>query len=697
MRVLVTGCYGFIGSHFVKHLLFNTDVDIIGFSRHSDSGNKRRLNDSSALMAKEGHRLRIVWGDLANPQSVSGLCEGIDVVVNFAAKTFVDHSLKDHRPFIESNIIGADNLMEDATRYGVKRFVQVSTDEVYGQILTGAYKEDALLQPRNPYCVHPDSQVLTPYGPKAIKDVRVGDFVQGNKIGKNGYFRVSHAWRKDSTRKWYRIKHSYGELLVSADHRCFVANPRRNSSNKLMQNVFKNLELKEVRAEEVHKGMWLAVTRTLKGDPQCNPIGLTAGKSRFIGFFVGNGCCKQLPSGKNKYISTCSGYQHIMEFYKWLVKAEFGNDVQLQKHGSKECWYHNFGNADLWSELLQYGRSSQEKNCKPLLSAGMSLEDTAQFLAGLFDADGSATPGRNVIVYSSVSKELMEDVRFMLARLGILSTLQWQEKQGRDRQYTVAITDAKSIKTFVDKVPQCKVKITCTNKGQRNLSGDDFVYSPILSVEQVENDIGYMVDIEVEEAANFYCDYGLVHNSWSKACADLNAIQRHRTYGFPCIITRTENNFGKWQHRQKVLPTFVRCAMAGEPLPVYGDGLHVRCWLHVEEHCRAIWHLVKHSIDYKINDPYPYGAKETLGEVFHIAGEEEMTNLALARLVLIALGKPETQIKHIDDHNIRPGHDRRYALDCSKLRATGFEIKQDLPALLAGTVRWYAEHPEWTR
>ena len=333
MRVLVTGVFGFIGSYFAKYLLsIDPDVQVVGFGRNSDQADKQRLG-------KPNPRLKLVHGDLSE---VSGLCEHVDVVVNFAAKTFVDHSLKDRQPFIASNIVGADNLMEDATRYNVKRFVQVSTDEVYGQILTGAYKEDALLQPRNPY-------------------------------------------------------------------------------------------------------------------------------------------------------------------------------------------------------------------------------------------------------------------------------------------------------------------------------------------------------------------------SWSKACADLNAIQRHRTYGFPVIITRTENNFGPWQHRQKALPTFVRCALAGEPIPVYGDGLHVRCWLHVEEHCRAVWHLVQMSLsDEHCNKMMsllgsnmrlpPY-----LGEVFHVAGEQELTNIELAKFVLRTLGKSEDRIKFILDHDVRPGHDRRYALNCDKLRATGFTIKQDLFKRLKESVLWYAENPQWIR
>jgi dTDP-glucose 4,6-dehydratase len=319
MRILVTGHVGFIGSHFVKHLLETTNHDVIGFSRYSDQGNLRRLN--GLLRNQDFSRLRNVWGDLIDTQAMSGVCEGIDVVVNFAAKTFVDHSLTDRKPFLESNIIGADNLMEEATRYKVKKFIQISTDEVYGQILVGSYKESAQLQPRNPY-------------------------------------------------------------------------------------------------------------------------------------------------------------------------------------------------------------------------------------------------------------------------------------------------------------------------------------------------------------------------SWSKACSDLNALQRHRTYQFPAIVTRTENNFGPWQHRQKVLPTFVRHALADDPLPIYGDGQHVRCWLHVNEHCRAIHHLMDHG---------------KVGEIYHVAGESEMTNLELANLVLTTLNKPIDMFRSIPDHNIRPGHDRRYALDCAKLRGSGFHIKQDLTKLLTETIRWYAEHPEWTR
>lgn len=334
MRVLCTGNLGFIGSHFIGWLLADDpDVQVIGFARHSDQRNVARTNLVHAYCGGQGDRsskslarFRQVHGDLTDTAALSGLCEGVDAVVHFAAKTFVDHALRDPAPFVASNILGTHALLNEAERQGVRTFVQVSTDEVYGQILKGRYREDAPLNPRNPY-------------------------------------------------------------------------------------------------------------------------------------------------------------------------------------------------------------------------------------------------------------------------------------------------------------------------------------------------------------------------AWTKAAADLDVIWRTATRGFHGIITRTENNYGPYQHRQKAIPTFVRKAMAGEKIPVYGDGGHVRCWLHVEDHCRAIWHLVRHNA--------PSG-------IYHVAGEQEMTNLELARFVLTATKKkPPSEdgsnlIEFLPDENARPGHDRRYALDVEKLKATGWAPKWNLLAGMKATIEWYRDNPWWT-
>ena len=168
--------------------------------------------------------------------------------------------------------------------------------------------------------------------------------------------------------------------------------------------------------------------------------------------------------------------------------------------------------------------------------------------------------------------------------------------------------------------------------------------------------------------------------SATKAAGDMLAISYYNTYKLPVIITRTENNYGPYQHPQKVMPVFVRKALDNEPLPVYGDGKHRRMWLHVEDHCQAVLHLMEHG--------------ET-GEIYHIAGEQELENLELAKRILRILGKPEDLIKFIPDFDIRPGHDRRYALNVEKLRATGWTPKYSLDEGLKQAVEWYKNNQWW--
>lgn len=172
----------------------------------------------------------------------------------------------------------------------------------------------------------------------------------------------------------------------------------------------------------------------------------------------------------------------------------------------------------------------------------------------------------------------------------------------------------------------------------------------------------------------------------TKAAADMLVVSYGNTYGLPYIITRTENNYGHYQHPQKVFPTFVKKALAGEKLPVYGDGKHRRMWLRVEDHCAAIWHLIRKAEGGMLK-----------AEVYHVAGEQELENLELAKRILKILGKPEDQIEFIPDHDIRPGHDRRYALDVTKLKATGWKPKWTLDEGIEDAVKWYAENSWWLK
>ncbi len=321
MRILVTGASGFIGSHFVKEVLEKTDHTIVGLVRNTSQRNLQRL---PVKLTYDPARFQIVYGDLLG--DISGLTEGCDAVVNFAAKTFVDHSIRDPWPFIEANVVGTYRILEDALKNGVKRFIQISTDECYGSISQGAYKEDARINPTNPYAA-------------------------------------------------------------------------------------------------------------------------------------------------------------------------------------------------------------------------------------------------------------------------------------------------------------------------------------------------------------------------SKAGADAIVVSYTHTFGMWTAITRTENNYGFFQHPQKVFPAFVKALIEGRKLPVYGDGKHRRQWLWVTDHCNAVMRLLTADVE--------------PGQIFHVAGSQELENLELAKRIIEAFRRShlphepwENFIQMIDDHNVRPGHDRRYALECDKMKALGWSPTIGLDKGIQMAVSWYS-HNEW--
>lgn len=167
----------------------------------------------------------------------------------------------------------------------------------------------------------------------------------------------------------------------------------------------------------------------------------------------------------------------------------------------------------------------------------------------------------------------------------------------------------------------------------------------------------------------------------TKGAGDLLAMAYYNTYKLPIIISRCENVYGQYQGKEKVFPTFVRQAMADQKLTIFGDGGHIRQWIHVEDVIRGVDTLL---------------ADGKIGEVYHIAGNQELTNLDLAKRILKVIGKPETLISFVEDKNIRPGHDRRYCLDNSKLKALGWNPKIDLDVGIPLVAKWYAENPWWT-
>jgi dTDP-glucose 4,6-dehydratase len=167
--------------------------------------------------------------------------------------------------------------------------------------------------------------------------------------------------------------------------------------------------------------------------------------------------------------------------------------------------------------------------------------------------------------------------------------------------------------------------------------------------------------------------------SASKAGGDLLARSYCITYGLPVIVTRGSNTYGPYQHPEKLVPLFISNAIDDKQLPVYGDGGQVRDWLHVEDHCSAI--------DLALHKGIP-------GEAYNVGGGNERTNMEITRLILEGTGKTDSLIKYVAD---RPGHDRRYSLNCDKLRALGWETTKKFEEGMRDTVKWYLDNQGWWR
>jgi len=164
----------------------------------------------------------------------------------------------------------------------------------------------------------------------------------------------------------------------------------------------------------------------------------------------------------------------------------------------------------------------------------------------------------------------------------------------------------------------------------------------------------------------------------SKAAADLLALAYHHTFSSPIVITRCSNNYGPYQFPEKLIPLMIANAMQDKPLPVYGDGLNVRDWLHVRDHCTAIDAVLRNGV---------------AGQVYNIGGNSEKTNIELVKLLLKILGKPETLISFVKD---RPGHDRRYAIDSSKIqRELGWKPSYTFERGIEETIMWYLRNQDW--
>ena len=285
-----------------------------------------------------------------------------------------------------------------------------------------------------------------------------------------------------------------------------------------------------------------------------------------------------------------------------------------------------------------------------------------------------------------------------LTYAGNLSTLEPVMDNPNFRFVKLDICDRKGVyKLFEEEKPDIVVNFAAESHVDRSIENPEiFLQTNILGTavmmdacrkygiqryHQVSTDEVYG-DLPLDRPDLFFTEETPIHTSSpyssSKAGADLLVLAYHRTYGLPVTVSRCSNNYGPYHFPEKLIPLMISRALADEELPVYGNGENVRDWLHVSDHCEAI-DLIIH--------------KSKVGEIYNIDGHNERTNLQVVQTILKALNKPESLIKYVKD---RPGHDRRYAIDPTKIETElGWKPKYNFDTGIAQTIQWYLDNEDW--
>ena len=285
-----------------------------------------------------------------------------------------------------------------------------------------------------------------------------------------------------------------------------------------------------------------------------------------------------------------------------------------------------------------------------------------------------------------------------LTYAGNLSTLEPVMDHQNFRFVKADICDREAVfKLFEEEKPQVVVNFAAESHVDRSIDDPGiFLRTNILGTQtlmdacrkygivryhQVSTDEVYG-DLPLDRPDLFFTETTPIHTSSpysaSKASADLLVLAYHRTYGLPVTISRCSNNYGPYHFPEKLIPLMITNCLNDKPLPVYGEGLNVRDWLYVEDHCKAIDLIIR---------------KGRVGEVYNIGGHNEMRNIDIVKLICKTLGKPESLITYVAD---RKGHDMRYAIDPAKIdRELGWKPETMFNDGIVKTIQWYLDHRAW--
>lgn len=308
---------------------------------------------------------------------------------------------------------------------------------------------------------------------------------------------------------------------------------------------------------------------------------------------------------------------------------------------------------------------------------------------------GAGFIGSNFVMYMQQQYPDYEIINVdALTYAGNLENLKSLEGNTNHTFVKADITDAAEMERLIGQGVEVVVNFAAESHVDRSiLEPDVFVWTNVNGTQALleaakKHNISKFVQVSTDEVYGSLGSTGLFTEetplqpnspySASKAGGDLLVRAYHETFGLPVNITRCSNNYGPYQFPEKLIPLMISRALADEALPVYGDGLNIRDWLYVEDHCSAIDLVIHQGIT---------------GEVYNIGGNNERTNVHIVKTILEQLGKSESLIKYVQD---RPGHDRRYGIDPAKtMSELGWKPKHTFETGIKKTIQWYLDNKEW--
>jgi dTDP-D-glucose 4,6-dehydratase len=679
MRILLTGAGGFVGHHTLEHFLHNTDALLVCV----DSFRHKGLTDRVAAVT-DPRRVEVVTHDLTVPFSAQLRHRLADVthVVSMASESHVERSIADPVPFVTNNVALTLNTLELARGLDrLESFIQVSTDEVYGPAPDGhAHGEWEAARPSNPYCLAPGTDVITPRGPVPIEEYDIARHRVLSRDGHKGKAVVglaSRTWQFDHVGAMYRIRVKEGgeEILATAEHKFFV---------RVAAHASGGSKVVERRAADLCVGDRVAVVRRIQFPPDLPHV--APAYARLLGYWIGDGSY----SSRSRYVRLADQSRERLERYRLIAAAVCGVSPKsstgafgtIYRHGTKDCWYLQFASEQLRQRVDLGDKANvldQALNFRP--------DALGEFIAGWIDADGSVSTadGRvNRAAISCYDPRQRRVLKYLLRRLGVIA-------RDDDQQQRLTITDARSLHDLreaapSDKWPDLPVRAAQRKKGR----GQTWVWSRVEKVGEEPYD-GKVYDLEVVPHHTYLAGYFLVHNSASKAAQDAISHAYWRTYGLPVVVTHTMNIIGERQDPEKFVPKVMSYVLAGDTIPIHGsaDGRPgTRFYLHARNQADALLHIIETV------RPALHADGATEPDSFNVVGEREVDNLTMARMVAETIGQ-SLRYELLEFHSARPGHDLRYALDGSKLAASGWKPPVPLEESLARTVRWTLAHREW--